>query len=85
MPKSKDSRRGSMPGGAMKRTKKAVPRPSAIPAYESARPATSSGDGGGAASGTSLMAGSGPLPTTKAKLPLVVCPSTALVAVHATV
>jgi len=55
-----------------------------MPAYESARPAISSGRGAGTASATSGTGGSGPLPMTKAKLPLVVWPSTALVAVQAT-
>src|SRR2546428_13803366 len=83
-PRRDDSRRGSVAAGATKRTKKAVPRPSATPAYEKARPAISSGLGGGAAPGTGGGAGSGQCPTTKVKLPFVVCPSTALVAVHAT-
>jgi hypothetical protein len=81
---SVDSRRGSVPADATKSTKKAVPRPRAIPAYESARPAISSGLGGGAAFGTGGGVGIGPFPTTNAKLPLVVWPSTALVAVQAT-
>src|SRR5258705_13502611 len=75
-PRSDDSRRGSVDAGAMKRTKNAVPRPRAIPAYESARPATSSGLGGGAASGTGGGVGIGPFPRTKAKRPWVVGPST---------
>ena len=55
-----------------------------MPAYESARPATSSGVGGAAAFGTSGSDGSGPFPTTNAKLPFVSCPSTAETAVQAT-
>ncbi len=56
-----------------------------MPAYDSARPATSSGDGGADAFGTSSRLGSGPLPTTKANDPFVSWPSTAETAVHATV
>ncbi len=52
--------------------KNAVPRPSAIPAYDSARPTISSSDGGGAASATWGTGGIGPLPITNTKLPLVV-------------
>ena len=56
-----------------------------MPAYESARPATSSGEGGGAAAlPTSGSAGRGALPTAKAKAPFVVWPSTADDAVHDT-
>ena len=84
--RSMDSRRVSSLSAGTRRnkTKNAVPRPSAMPAYDRARPAISSGSGGGALAPTSGTAGSGPLPTTNAKLPFVVCPSTALVAVHAT-
>src|ERR1700694_4410673 len=46
-PRRDDSRRGSVDAGATNRTKNAVPRPSAMPAYESARPAISRGLGGG--------------------------------------
>src|SRR5207249_3264904 len=71
--------------GCTKSTKNAVPNPSAMPAYESARPATSSGEGGGAAAlPTSGSAGRGALPTAKAKAPFVVWPSTADDAVHDT-
>jgi len=82
--RSDDSRRGSTPAGATKRTKNAVPRPRAMPAYDRARPTISSVVGGGADPPMSGTAGSGPLPTTNAKLPFVVCPSTALLAVQAT-
>src|SRR2546430_17016933 len=85
IPRRDDSRRGSVDAGATKRTKNAVPSPSAMPAYESARPATSSGEGGGAAAlPTSGSAGRGALPTAKAKAPFVVWPSTADDAVHET-
>src|SRR2546422_9693917 len=81
---SHDSRRGSIPTGATKRTKNAVPSPSAIPPYDSVRPAISRSDGGGAASTTWGTGGGGTVPVTKAEVAFRVGPATPLGAVHAT-
>jgi hypothetical protein len=63
--------------------KNARPVSSAIPAYESARPAISSAVGGGAEGPMSLMAGSGAL-MANANAPFVSWPSTAETVVHET-
>src|SRR3989442_8737711 len=70
-PRRDDSRRGSVAAGATKRTKKAVPRPSATPAYERARPAISRALGGGAAAGAGGGGGNGTFPPAEGETPLV--------------
>jgi hypothetical protein len=67
----------SVAGGRMKSVKNAAPSTIAMPRYESTRPASSTGFGGGAEGPTSGIAGSGPLPITNANAPWVSWPSTA--------